>query len=236
MGAWRICVGAVRSHKALPQIEFTPGLAEQMLRELAPLLAEDGIDVANIDVPDLDTLQRALDRAVQHRNMQLFTPVGQTRDIALVTLRLIVEAFLDGDTAGAGTLLDQLQPESPDTSAATVASCIGIALGLLDDWLSGHAHDAPARLSHHTVLPAGHWTGKRAAADILGLAGNGKAFRSLDKLLVRQGGPQVVAGSALALAAAVHAWAEQACRRCTPAPAPRSPTAAASTRRVAARP
>ncbi len=38
----------------LPQTQFTPGLANEMLRELAPLLAEEGIDVDNLDVPDLD--------------------------------------------------------------------------------------------------------------------------------------------------------------------------------------
>jgi hypothetical protein len=42
-----------------PQIQFKPGIAQEMLRELAPLLAEEGIDVDNIDVPDLDTLQAA---------------------------------------------------------------------------------------------------------------------------------------------------------------------------------
>jgi hypothetical protein len=35
-----------------------------------------------------------------------------------------------------------------------------------------------------------------------------RAFRSLDKLLTRQGGPQVLAGSALALAAATRAWSQ----------------------------
>jgi hypothetical protein len=40
---------------------LTPGLAQQTLRELAPLLAEEGIDAGNIDVPDLATLQAALD-------------------------------------------------------------------------------------------------------------------------------------------------------------------------------
>jgi hypothetical protein len=57
----------------------------------------------------------------------------------------------------------------------------------------------------HIALPAGHWNGERAATDMLALARKGKAFRSLNKLLVRQGGPQVLAGSALALAAAVTA-------------------------------
>jgi hypothetical protein len=58
-----------------PEIAYKPRMARDMLRELAPLLAEDGIhvnehgeisDVANDgEVFDLDTLQRALDRAVE---------------------------------------------------------------------------------------------------------------------------------------------------------------------------
>ena len=192
----------------MPQVQFRPGLANEMLRELAPLLAEEGIDIDNIDVPDLDTLQRALNRAVERRNMELFSPVGQARDIACVTLRLVVEAILDGDTTIAAALLDQVQPESPDNSTATVASCIGITLGLLDDWLSEQG-DAPAGLGQHTTLPTGHWNGERAATDILVLARKGRAFRSLDKLLTRQGGPQVLTGSVLALAAVTDAWAQR---------------------------
>lgn len=159
----------------MPQIQHRPGLAEEMLRELAPLLAEEGIDVDNIDVADLDTLQRALNHAVERRNMELFSPVGETRAIALTTLRLIVEAILDGDTALAGALLEQIQPESPDNSAATVASCVGIALALLDNWLSGHADDVPAGLGQRTTPPAGHWNGERAATDILVLARKARA-------------------------------------------------------------
>ena len=48
--------------------------------------------------------------------------------------------------------------------------------------------------------------GLLAARDILVLAGKGKAFGCLDRLLVRQGGPQVLAGSVLALAATIAAW------------------------------
>src|SRR5512135_276044 len=79
-----------------PHVQLTPGLANEMLHELAPLLAEDGIDVDAIDVPDLDTLHRALTRAVERRNLQLFSPVGAARDVALGTLRRVVEAILDG--------------------------------------------------------------------------------------------------------------------------------------------
>ncbi len=191
-----------------PQIQLKPGLADEMLRELAPLLAEEGIDVENIDVPDIQTLNRALSRAVERRNMELFSPVGAARDTAVEALRLIVKAILDGDTVLAGTLLDRVQPESPDNSMATVASCIGVTLGLLDDWLSGHVPTTPAGLGQHTTLPAGHWNGERAATDILALARKGRAFRSLDTLLTSRGGPQVLAGSTLVLAAATDAWAK----------------------------
>ena len=184
----------------LPRIEHKPGMADEMLRELAPLLAEDGIDLSGDEVPDMETLQRALDRAVERRNLELFSPVGATRQIAVTTLHHVVDAVLAGDSATAGQLLEQVQPESPDNTVATVSSCIGIALGLFDDILTA-AH-APT-----VTLPAGHWNGERAATDILTLAGKGKAFRSLDKLLIRQGGPQVLSGSALALAATVAAVA-----------------------------
>lgn len=57
-------------------------------------------------------------------------------------------------------------------------------------------------------LPGGHFTGKRAATDILALASKGRAFRSLDTLLIRQGGPQVLSGGALALSATAAAWSQ----------------------------
>ena len=37
------------------QIQFKPGTANELLQQLAPLLAEESIDVNNIDVPDPDT-------------------------------------------------------------------------------------------------------------------------------------------------------------------------------------
>jgi len=192
----------------LPEIQFKPGTAKQMLRELAPLLAEEGIDVDNIDVPDMETLQRAMDRAVERHNMALFTPVGHARESAVVTLRLVIEAIAENNTTGAAAILEQVQPESPDNSTATVAGCIGVALGLLDTWLSGHDSNAPARLSERTRLPAGHWVGERAATDILVLASKGRAFRSLNTLMIKQGGQHMLYGSALALAAAVQAWSK----------------------------
>jgi hypothetical protein len=195
---------------AAPQIQFKPGMADELLQELAPLLAEEGIDASNIDVPDLDTLQQALGRAIERRNMTMFTPAGPDRELAAVTMRLAAEAIADGDTELAAGILDQAQPESPDQSAATVAGCTGLALGLLDHWLSGHDTSAPDGLARLTRLPAGHWTGERAATDIITLARKGRAVTSLDSLTARQGGRHVLYGSALALAAALQAWSRHA--------------------------
>jgi hypothetical protein len=190
-----------------PQIQFKPGIAKETLRELAPLLAGEGIDVDNIDVPDLDTLQAAMHRAVERHNMTRFTPVGHARDLVVTTLRLVIEALATGDTALAAAILEQVQPESPDNTAATVAGCIGVALGLLDDWLTGNDPHAPKDLGRRVRLPAGHWLGERAATDILVLARKGRAFGSLDTLITRQGGEHVLYGSALTLAAATQTWA-----------------------------
>jgi hypothetical protein len=115
-----------------PDIQIKPGMAQELLRELAPLLAEEGIDADNIDVPDLQTLQAAMNRAMERHNMSLFTPVGQARELAAVTLRLAAQAIAEGDTQLAAEILNQAQPESPDGSAPTVAACTGLALGLLD--------------------------------------------------------------------------------------------------------
>jgi hypothetical protein len=193
-----------------PQIQFTPGLGEQTMRELAPLLAEEGIDVDNIDVPDLDTLQAALNRAVERHNMTRFTPVGHARDLAVTTLRRVIGALAGSDTTLAAAILAQVQPDSPDSTAATVAACIGVALGLLDDWLSGADPHAPGDLGRRVRLPAGHWRGERAAIDILVLARKGRAFSSLGTLIARQGGEHVLYGSALALTAATQTWANAA--------------------------
>lgn len=191
-----------------PKIQWKSGLADELMSELAPLLAEDGIDIHDLEASDLDTLQAAMNRAVERRNMALFTPVGQARDVATTTLCLIVEAILDGNTTLAATILDQVQPESPDNSVATVASCIGMSLGLLDNWMTGQTPGAPPALSTRTRLPSGHWTGERAATDILALASKGRAFRSLRTLIIQQGSHQLLPGSALAVAAATRAWAD----------------------------
>ncbi|MGE5693949.1 MAG: hypothetical protein ACM4D3_01555, partial [Candidatus Sericytochromatia bacterium] len=57
------------------------------------------------------------------------------------------------------------------------------------------------------ALPVARWRGDRAASDILALACKGRAFSSLDTLIVTHGGENVLYGSVLTLAAAVQDWA-----------------------------
>jgi len=190
----------------LPQVQFRPGLADETLRELAPLLAEEGIDVDDIDVPDLDTLQQAMNRAVERHNLMRFTPVGGARDDALDVLCEVTDAVAADDTGHAADVLDSVPPDAPAGDGATVAGCIGVALGLLDTWLAGPDSPAPAGLGPQIALPAGHWTGERAATDILALARKGRAVSSIDSIIVRQGGQHVLYGAALAVAAAMQTW------------------------------
>ena len=187
-----------------PKVQMRPGLADEMMRELAPLLAEDGVDIN--DVSDIDALNRAIQKATERRNLELFTPVGARRDQATALLILVVTAIANNKTELAARLLDSAQPESPENTAAEVSSCMGMALGLLDDWLSGQHPDAPKNLAERVRLPAGHWFGERAAVNVLALARKGRAFQSLGSLITGQGSHQLLAGSALALAAVVRAW------------------------------
>ena len=101
-------------------------MANKLLQELAPLLAEEGIDVNDIDVPDLDTLQQALNRAAERHNMAMFTPVGYARELAAVTMRLAAEAISDGNSRLATAVLDQAQPDpltapQPPSQAASAS-------------------------------------------------------------------------------------------------------------------
>lgn len=83
--------------------------------------------------------------------MQLFTPVGEARSLALTTLRLFVEAVADDDRAElAEAILATAVPGSPDNSQATVAGTIGVALDLLETILPSakpRGPQAPTRSS-----------------------------------------------------------------------------------------
>lgn len=187
-------------------IVHAPGTAKETLDQLAPLLAESGIDIDDIQVDSLDQLQAAFDAAVERHNMTLHTPVGAARQDALAVLASFTLAVDGSDTTRAAQILNDVPPQPAD-GHASVAACIGVALGCVDQWLAASAAGAPATLRDTVRLPPGHWEGERAARDVLALARKGRAYACLDKLTIGHGGLHLLYGSALAVAATLQTWA-----------------------------
>jgi hypothetical protein len=181
-------------------------MAQEVWRQIAPLLAEDGIREG--DTVPIRTLQHALDRAAEQYNLALFSPVRPARAAALTVLERVGTAIHTGDTASAAQLLEAVEPEPSRVADASVAGCAGTATGLLDTWLGGRDPAAPPGLKKCVRLPSGHWTGERAATDLLALAGKARAHASLRMVVARQGGMHVLYGSVLALAGTIGAWAD----------------------------
>jgi hypothetical protein len=144
---------------------------------------------------------------VARHNLTQSTPVGVAHENTCTTLQLAVHAIAPDDTTTAATLLDAVPPVGATPDDATIAGCIGIGLSLLDTWLSGHHLDTPAGPATHIRLPAGHWAGQHAAADILTLAREHRAFDTQNAIIIQHGGRDVHHGAALALTAALQTWA-----------------------------
>lgn len=181
-----------------------PGMAAQLMNELAPLLAADGFDLDDLDEDlDLDGLNKALSRAAERRNLELFTPVGEQRSRSIAVLREFSTALIESRTAEARAMLAALRPDPGDDRPST-AQVIGTGLGLLDTRHTDPAWEAVLRGAR-----APKWKGpaRAVATDILALSRKGRAFDSLDSLVLRHRGEFVLQGTALAVAASVAALA-----------------------------
>lgn len=175
-----------------------------MLDQIAPLLADEGIDLDDLDAMDPDAANAALARATERHNLMLFTPVGAHRSMALSVLQLFTTAIADDDLALAQAILGGVPVEETDTMPA-ISHVIGAALGLLD---TRHTDPALASARQRMRVPA--WPSKEAVAasrDIVPLSNKGRAFDSLDSLIVRHGGERVMTGAALVVATSVLAQA-----------------------------
>ena len=181
-------------------IVHTPGMAAEMLRELAPLLAEEGIDLDN-PTTDPDAVNTALARATERYNLELFTPVGESRAMALTVHRLATEALAEGSLDLARVVIDGIQPE-PVGNLPSVAQVIGVGLGALDTW---HRDPAGAKAVARAQVLEWDTPAMRAARDILQAARRGDAFGQLQTFHQSHGG-------------------ERQCSRapCSPSPVPRS--------------
>ncbi len=144
-----------------PQGEFrkakvvhTPGLADELMKELAPLLAADGIDLNNLDAYDIDTLNAALSRAVERRNFDLMVATGERLSFARTVLRIVTEALGTGYRQVAETLVWSIEPEPTDTAKASVGQVIGVSVGLADTW---HSDAALVGMLGRTVVRNGQF-------------------------------------------------------------------------------
>ena len=180
-----------------------PGLAAELLKEIGPLLAEDGFDIDNLETADLGTLNRAFGRAIERRNFERFVPVGQARAMALTTLRLTAEAITDNETALAEALIRSLQPE-PDDGMPSIAQAIGVSLGALDKW---HTDPQTRHAVHGTRIPVWEKHARTAGTDILALAQKGRAFDSISGLHTRHNGLTILHGGILAVTGTLQTWA-----------------------------
>ncbi|WP_404443795.1 hypothetical protein LG315_10485 [Microbacterium marinum] len=183
----------IRELMAQNGVVHRPGMAAELLDELKPLLREDGVDLDDPTSIDIAELQSAFGRAVERHNLELFTPVGEQRDMALAVLRLLTEAYDDGRDELARVIIGGIGPEPRGTLPA-VAQVIGVALGVVDAW-RGHGQE--------TVVPAAGRAAAASARDVL--AKRGRAFDSLQELTIRHRGEALLEGSALAVAAIVGA-------------------------------
>lgn len=200
-------------------IVHRPGLAKQMLDDLAPLLAAEGVDLNAFD-GNIDTLNAALARASERHNFELFTPTGPHLSGAIVVLGAFALALIDGDQARATAILGSVNPD-PDQDWPAISHVIGAGLGRLDSW--GRSPDLRPIFAN---AKAARWSdgSTRAARKILTLARNGRAFDAIDDLHRTWSGLDIYEGTALAIAAFIKAasskWrvvAPDACDRLLPA-------------------
>lgn len=195
---------AVKAEMARLGIVHTPGMAAEMMRELAPLLAEEGIDLDNLETDvDLDAVNTALARATERRNLELFTPVGGMRATALTVHRLVTEALAEGSTDLTRVIIDGIQPD-PVGNLPSVAHVIGVGLGLLDQ---GHRDGTLGSALARARPPVWEAEAMRAALDILRAAREASAFAQLGNLHRRHGGHAILEGTLLAVAGTVIAQA-----------------------------
>ena len=76
------------------------------------MLPERGVDLDDLELCDLQTLQEALNRAAERINLAHFTPVGEARSLAASRLREAIDAFAAGENEVARRVLTRLPAEA----------------------------------------------------------------------------------------------------------------------------
>ena len=179
-------------------------MADELLKEVAPLLAAEGIDLNDPSSYDLATFNAALTRAVERKNFELFTAFGKTRADALTVLRLASDAFAEGNVALVEAVVYGVEPEPTEPGKASVAQVIGVSLGMLDTW---HSDSTLSGSFARARLPKWNSRARAAGTDILALARKGRAFDAIGTLHRRHSGLAILEGGVLTVAGTLEAWA-----------------------------
>lgn len=183
-------------------VAHSPGMADQLMQDIAPLLAAEGFDMDNLgDDVELDAFKAAIGNAIERRNMELVTPVGDARAVTINTLREFVHAYSGGQDMIPCMDLILAELESyPTKTRPNFSHLIGVALETLDAWYT----DGALRPALGQV-PVEHVTHDIAAfiPTLDALALKGRAFRSLDSLLTKQPGDVVAEAGVYLIAAGV---------------------------------
>jgi len=184
-------------------IRHYSGAATDLLDQLAPLLAAEGIDVDHLDEADPETLKAAMMRAVERHNLELSTPIGDHRVRAVNTLRELVMAHHHDDSAQIQLLFGSIGPV-PTRHRPSSGHLTGVTMEMLDAiYRNEQFHPA----LHVVEIPPVEATTKAAAQHILGLAAKGRAFRSLDALLAKHNGFEISRAGVMLLTATLQAIA-----------------------------
>src|SRR5699024_10593241 len=76
----------------LARMQRDPEIIDEILEQLKPLLAADGIDTQNLPNVDPNELHAAMTRAIDRPQMEAHTPVGDARALTVATVRHLPEA------------------------------------------------------------------------------------------------------------------------------------------------
>lgn len=185
-------------------IRHWPGAATDLMQQLAPLLADEGIDIAHLDDADPVALKAALQRAVERHNLEASTPIGEQRARTITTLRELVIAHHARNTAASQMLFGSIGPV-PTRHRPSSGHLTGVNIETLDT-IFGNEQLHPAL--HVIEIPKVDPTTRAAAQHLLGLAAKARAFRSLDALLATHGSFEISRAGVLLLTAVIQAVAK----------------------------
>jgi hypothetical protein len=182
------------------------GQASEIIDELSPLLAAEGIDLHRPGPLDPVGFRTALADAVERIDLERYTPVEASRAHALRLVGVAVMAMCVADIRTLNEVIASIDPNPQDTRHASTAHVIGVCLGRLDSWHTNPTTRTAVAGTHATTTSTELTSATR---DVLALASpEGHAFRSIRLLLVRHGTVTLLIAALFAVAASLAAWAE----------------------------